>query len=243
MRCPPGHEGNLIVASVVDSRRSPASPLASPANSRRSSTPSAPKTNPVALEVPVIATGARPGDSGGQRDLFTEETTTVLVFENGAVIRLSAAVAAGQLLFLTHKESRREVVAQVTRKRDFRPTNCYVEVKSRRGLAEFNFHVTIRGAEVALAGHLGDDFAPRFLMSEEKQLTGGHSRGKTDDRAVFEYQHRGGFFGKEVALAAAVAGARTGGDHWNFKSYRIGLWSRWRARPARICRARQRRGR
>jgi len=48
----------------------------------------------------VIATGARPGDSGGQRDLFTEETTTVLVFENGAVIRLSAAVAAGQLLFL-----------------------------------------------------------------------------------------------------------------------------------------------
>jgi len=46
----------------------------------------------------VIATGARPGDSGGQRDLFTEETTTVLVFENGAVIRLSAAVAAGQLL-------------------------------------------------------------------------------------------------------------------------------------------------
>lgn len=117
------------MASVVDSRRSPASPLASPASSRRSSTPSAPKTNPVALEVPVIATGARPGDSGGQRDLFTEETTTVLVFENGAVIRLSAAVAAGQLLFLTHKESRREVVAQVTRKRDFRPTNCYVEVE------------------------------------------------------------------------------------------------------------------
>lgn len=117
------------MASVGDTRRSPASPLASPANSRQSSTPSATKTNPVALEVPVIATGARPGDRGGQRDLFTEETSTVLVFENGAVIRLSAAVAAGQLLFLTHKESRREVVAQVTRKRDFRPTNCYVEVE------------------------------------------------------------------------------------------------------------------
>lgn len=117
------------MASVVDSRRSPASPSASPAKSRRSSTPSSPKTNPVALEVPVIATGARPGDNSGQRDLFTEETSTVLVFENGAVIRLSAAVADGQLLFLTHKESRREVVATVTRKRDFRPTNCYVEVE------------------------------------------------------------------------------------------------------------------
>ena len=128
MRRPPAQEGNLIVASV-DTRRSPASPSASPASSRRSSTPSVPKTNAVALDVPVIATGARPGNGGGQRDLFTEETTTVLVFENGAVIRLSAAVAAGQLLFLTHKESRREVVAQVTRKRDFRPTNCYVEVE------------------------------------------------------------------------------------------------------------------
>ena len=117
------------MASVGDTRRSPASPSASPANSRRSTTPSVPKTNPVALEVPVIATGARPGNGGGQRDLFTEETRTVLVFENGAVIRLSAAVAAGQLVFLTHKESRREVVAQVIRKRDFRPTNCYVEVE------------------------------------------------------------------------------------------------------------------
>jgi len=79
--------------------------------------------------VQVIATGARPGDSDSQRELFTEETTTVLVFESGAVIRLTAAVVAGQLLFLTNKESRREVVAQVTRKRDFRPTSCYVEVE------------------------------------------------------------------------------------------------------------------
>ena len=77
----------------------------------------------------VIATGTRPGDSDSQRELFTEETTTVLVFESGAVIRLAAAVVAGQLLFLTNKESRREVVAQVTRKRDFRPTSCYVEVE------------------------------------------------------------------------------------------------------------------
>jgi protein TonB len=77
----------------------------------------------------VIATGARPGKTGGQRELFTEETTTVLVFENGGVLRLAAAVVPGQLLFLTHKETGREVVAQVTRKRDFRPTTCYVEVE------------------------------------------------------------------------------------------------------------------
>ncbi len=85
--------------------------------------------NAVACEVPVIATGARPSEKGGKRELFTEETATALVFENGGVLRLAAAVVPGQLLFLTHKETKREVVAQVTRKRDFRPMICYVEVE------------------------------------------------------------------------------------------------------------------
>src|ERR1700757_2550915 len=84
---------------------------------------------PVALETAVVATGARPGDSAAKRELFTEETQTVLVFENGAVIRLSAAVADGQLLFLTNKKTGKEVVTPVLRKRSFRPTNCYVDLE------------------------------------------------------------------------------------------------------------------
>ena len=84
---------------------------------------------PVALETTVVATGARPGDSTSKRELFTEETQTVLVFEKGAVIRLSAAVADGQLLFLTNKSTGKEVVTQVVRKRAFRPTNCYVDLE------------------------------------------------------------------------------------------------------------------
>jgi hypothetical protein len=84
---------------------------------------------PVALETTVIATGARPGDTAAKRELFTEETQTVLVFEHGAVIRLSAAVADGQLLFLTNKATGKEVVTQVLRKRSFRPTNCYVDLE------------------------------------------------------------------------------------------------------------------
>ena len=84
---------------------------------------------PVALETTVVATGARPGDSSSKRELFTEETQTVLVFERGAVIRLSAAVADGQLVFLTNKSTGKEVVTQVVRKRAFRPTNCYVDLE------------------------------------------------------------------------------------------------------------------
>ena len=84
---------------------------------------------PVALETAVIATGARPGDSAVKRELFSEETQTVLVFERGAVIRLSAAVADGQLLFLTNKKTGKEVVTQVIRKRSFRPTSCYIDLQ------------------------------------------------------------------------------------------------------------------
>src|SRR5580700_9641678 len=83
----------------------------------------------VAHEVRVKATGAYPEKSAGEHELFTEETSSVLVFENGGVIQLSAAVAPGQLLFLANVETKREVVAQVKRKRTYKPTSCYVELE------------------------------------------------------------------------------------------------------------------
>src|SRR4029077_11234618 len=83
------------------------------------------KTKMVAQEVRVKASGARLGKSEDERELFTEETTSVLIGENGGVVRLSTAVAPGQLVFLKNEESKREVVAQVKRKRTFKPTSCY----------------------------------------------------------------------------------------------------------------------
>jgi len=87
------------------------------------------KTNMVAHEVRVKATGAYPAKKAGERELFSEETCSVLVFENGGVIQLSSAVAPGQLLFLANMESKREVVAQVIRKRAYKPTTCYLELE------------------------------------------------------------------------------------------------------------------
>ena len=87
------------------------------------------KTNMVAHEVRVKVTGAHPHKAAGGRELFTEETSSVLVFENGGVIQLSAAVASGELLLLANVESKREVVAQVKRKRAYKPTSCYVELE------------------------------------------------------------------------------------------------------------------
>lgn len=86
-----------------------------------------PKVNAAVREIRMKVTGTRLGSAFIERELFTESTATVLVFEKGGVIRLTSAVASGQLLFLTNEESGREIVAQVMRKRAYRPTECYVE--------------------------------------------------------------------------------------------------------------------
>jgi Gram-negative bacterial TonB protein C-terminal len=80
------------------------------------------KTNMLAREVRVMATAALPGKSAGERDLYTEETTSSLVHEHGGVIQLSAAVVRGQLLLLANVEAKREVVAQV--KRIYKQNRC-----------------------------------------------------------------------------------------------------------------------
>jgi len=86
------------------------------------------RANPMAFEALVTVTGARPS-SEGARDLFTEETRTILVFVDGAVIQLASPVNEGQLLFLTNKKSNEEVVCQVLHKRTFGGSTCYVELE------------------------------------------------------------------------------------------------------------------
>jgi TonB family protein len=92
---------------------------------------------PVAVEISVTATGAKPPEGSGERQLFTEETSTVLVLPDGAVIRLAAAVTQSQLIFLTNNTTKREVVCQVLRKRSYRPTSCYVELQFTEAAADF----------------------------------------------------------------------------------------------------------
>jgi TonB family protein len=129
----PGSSDSIPLSAVAvetNASPSPEEPSREPGEDEAPlSTKPLPKVNAVAHEVRVKATGARPGELAGDRELFTESTSTVLVFEKGAVIRLAAAVTPGQLLFLTNEESKREVVAQVIRKRTFRPTECYVELE------------------------------------------------------------------------------------------------------------------
>src|SRR5712692_11697348 len=84
---------------------------------------------PVALEVPVTVNGARAVEGSDKREPFSETTSSVLVFANGAVIRLSSSVAPGQLLFLTNDKTRKEVVCQVVKSKNYRSASGYVELE------------------------------------------------------------------------------------------------------------------
>ena len=101
-------------------------------NSAATSAPAAPANKPpqpVALEVPVTVNGARTVDGSDKREPFSESTKTVLIFGHGAVIRLASLVAPGQLLFVTNEKTKKEVVCQVVKSKNYRTVTGYVELE------------------------------------------------------------------------------------------------------------------
>src|SRR5207253_7104577 len=98
---------------------------------------SAIKQQPVALEVPVSVNGARAVDGSDKREPCSESTKTVLIFGSGAVIRLSSSVAPGQLLFLTNEKTKKEVVCQVVKSKNYRSVSGYVELEFTESVVGF----------------------------------------------------------------------------------------------------------
>ncbi|PYT92046.1 MAG: hypothetical protein DMG36_16455 [Acidobacteria bacterium] len=90
---------------------------------------SAIKQQPVALEIPITVNGARTMEGTDKREPFSESTKTVMVFGSGAVIRLNSTLAPGQLLFLTNDRSKKEVVCQVVKSKNYRNVSGYVELE------------------------------------------------------------------------------------------------------------------
>src|SRR5580658_7032490 len=95
------------------------------------------KPQPVPLEVPVTVNGARTVEGSDKREPFSESTQTVLVMHNGAVIRLSSTVTAGQLLFLTNEKTKKEVVCQVVKSKNYRNVSGYVELEFTEAIPGF----------------------------------------------------------------------------------------------------------
>jgi TonB family protein len=95
------------------------------------------KPQPVALEVAVTVNGARTVQGSDKREPFSESTKTVLVFGNGAVIRLASSVTPGQLLFLTNEKTKKEVVCQVVKSKNYRNVSGYVELEFTESVVGF----------------------------------------------------------------------------------------------------------
>src|SRR6202040_1664650 len=117
---PTAKDSTLLPASPETSERSPGGATAGQAIS---------SAQPVTLEVPVTVNGARAVEGSDKREPFSEPTNTVLVLANGAVIRLSSSVAPGQLLFLTNEKTKKEVVCQVVKSKNYRNVSGYVELE------------------------------------------------------------------------------------------------------------------
>ena len=115
------------------------SPESSGRSSAGASAPSenAIKQQPVALEVPVSVNGARTVEGSAKREPFSETTKTVLIFGSGAVIRLASSVAPGQLLFLTNEKTKKEVVCQVVKSKNYRNVSGYVELEFTESVIGF----------------------------------------------------------------------------------------------------------
>jgi protein TonB len=96
----------------------PAAPAGAPA-----------RPQPVALEVPVTVNGARSVDGSDKREPFSERSQTVLVFGHGAVLRISAVLAPGQLVFLTNEKTKKEVVCVVVKSKTDGNAVGYVELR------------------------------------------------------------------------------------------------------------------
>src|SRR4029077_19462098 len=93
--------------------KDPLSEVASALNEAESSQPG----NPASAEIPVTVHASRYSSaSKGAAKLppVHEETRTVIIFPQGAVVRLSASVNPGELVVLTNKRSGADVICRVT---------------------------------------------------------------------------------------------------------------------------------
>jgi TonB family protein len=91
------------------------------------------RADAVSLEIPVKVHGSRVTQvmRGGtpQTEPFEEQTSTMIVFPQGGVVRMATSVSAGQMLVLTNLKSRQDAICRVVKVRTFANMPGYVEVE------------------------------------------------------------------------------------------------------------------
>jgi TonB family protein len=119
--------GEFTQSSATQPTSQPAGTTASEANSESVAVPIG------VLEVPIGVWGSRriESDSGQSErvEVFAEDTCTVIVFPQGAVIRLSASVSPDQLVVIANRKSGQIMLCRIVNVRTYPNTKGYAEIE------------------------------------------------------------------------------------------------------------------
>jgi TonB family protein len=105
------------------------------AQTAKPAAPAAPgvRADAVSVEVQVRVYGSRitqfPGQAEPNSEPFEEQTSTMIVFPQGAVLRMSTNVGVGQMLVVTNAKTKADAICRVVKVRTFSNTQGYVEVE------------------------------------------------------------------------------------------------------------------
>lgn len=112
---------------------SPAASSINPQASSQSKPTSGSRSDAVSLEVTVKVHGSRVIDASRgaapQTEPFEEQTVTMIVFPQGAVLRMSTAVNVSQMLVLTNLKTKQDSICRVLKVRPNSNQGSYVEVE------------------------------------------------------------------------------------------------------------------
>src|SRR5580704_2018963 len=111
----------------------PASKAASPTAAQPKPDLNRLRADAVSLDVPVRVHGSRVTDVvrgvTPHTEPFEEETSTMIVFPQGGVVRMNTGVSVGQMLVLTNQKTKQDAICRVVKVRANSPTQSYVEVE------------------------------------------------------------------------------------------------------------------
>jgi TonB family protein len=138
--CATVHDRDAVTLTIKDSpgMNSPNKPGTASQSSENKAGQS-PRSNPVCLEVGVTIRSL-PDQAGGVTQPIREEGRTVIVFDNGAVLRSTNNLPIGQTVILSNPNGR-DVVCRVVGGRNLPSVKGYVEVEFMEPVNDFwNIH-------------------------------------------------------------------------------------------------------
>jgi TonB family protein len=130
------------------------------------------RADAVSIEIPVKVHGSRVTqvvrEVTPHTEPFEEQTSTMIVFPHGAVLRMSTAVTVGQMLVVTNSKTRQDAICRVVKVRTFTNAQGYVEIEFSHPQAGY-WGVSFSGDAPAAASKPASTPPPTIPREEPKK--------------------------------------------------------------------------